>query len=133
MNSIEKMFKKNFQMAPALLGRGSLHTPRVPLEAENQALSGGIGGICKLPRPERARAIWKSIYYAKMVKFEILGLDHQFSKNQILPKIVCNAKTIGLFVVTKTKIFIWDPLNQIRSISYVLMRAHCVVENRLNS
>ena len=44
-------------MALALLGRGSLHTPRVPLEAENQALSGGIGGICKLPRPKRARAI----------------------------------------------------------------------------
>ena len=48
---------KKFQMSLALLGRGSLHTPRVPLEAENQDLSGGIGGICKLPRPKRARAI----------------------------------------------------------------------------
>ena len=112
-------------MALALFSCNFSHTPRVPLEAVFHALSAGIGGIWEKQQEKRARAIWKSIYYAKMAKIAISGLDQQFSKNQILPKIVCNAKTIGLFVVTKTKIFIWDPLNQNRSISYVLMRAHC--------
>ena len=67
-------------------------------------------------REFRARAIWKSIYYVEVEKIGILSLDQQFSKAQILPKIIWNAKTIGLFVVTKTKIFIWDTLTQNRPI-----------------
>ena len=61
-------------------------------------------------------AIWKSIYYEKKAKIAILGRDQQFSKNQKSPKIQCNAKTIELFVLLKTKIFIWRHLDQNRSI-----------------
>ena len=66
-------------MALALLGRGSLH----PLTTWGENL--GVRAypeavrVCKLPRPERARAIRKSIYYVEMAKTTILGLDQQFS------------------------------------------------------
>ena len=68
-------------MALAHFGRDISHPPRVPLEAVFNSLKAGIGGIWEKQRPESARVIWKSIYYAKMTKIVNLGLDQQFSPN----------------------------------------------------
>ena len=69
------------EMALAHFGRDISHPPRVPLEAVFNSLKAGIGGIWEKQRPESARVIWKSIYYAKMTKIVNLGLDQQFSPN----------------------------------------------------
>ena len=69
------------EMALAHFGRPFSHPPRVPLEAVFNSLKAGIGGIWEKQRPESARVIWKSIYYAKMTKIVNLGLDQQFSPN----------------------------------------------------
>ena len=53
---IEKTLNFFFQTAIIHFGRGRAHLLRVPIEAENQALSAGIGGIGALPRPERVTA-----------------------------------------------------------------------------
>ena len=74
-------FPRETEMALAHFGRGISHPPRVPLEAVFNSLKAGIGGIWEKQRPESARVIWKSIYYAKMTKIVNLGFDQQFSPN----------------------------------------------------
>ena len=74
-------FPPETEMALAHFGRDISHPPRVPFEAVFNSLKAGIGGIWEKQRPESARVIWKSIYYAKMTKIVNLGLDQQFSPN----------------------------------------------------
>ena len=74
-------FPRETEMALAHFGHDISHPPRVPLEAVFNSLQAGIGGIWEKQRPESARVIWKSIYYAKMTKIVNLGRDQQFSPN----------------------------------------------------
>ena len=68
-------------MALALLGRGSLHILTIWGKNLGVRAYPEVVRYCKLPRPKRARAIWKSIYYVKWTKIENFPLKWQISSN----------------------------------------------------
>ena len=65
------------------LSGGTFSSKPLPWQyAPENGLSDGTSGLVEKVPPERARSIWKSVYYIKMVCIMNFMQIYQFSQNQ---------------------------------------------------